>query len=164
MSDGQLVSPQQTFFAEHHAAERYADRHHQRPVCGGGREFALTTSHIVLADADNSASDNETGYAVNQALSFRITGNVAHGTLKLDGVLVVPGVTVVTAADLAAGKLVYQHNNTENYSDSFKLVPLDDAGVTVATATNQLSAGAEVTCRSPSTRSTTRLPTIQSPS
>lgn len=145
VSDGQLVSPQQTFSLNITPQNDTPTATTSGQFVVEGGSFALTTSHIVLADADNSASDNETGYAVNQALSFRITGNVAHGTLKLDGVLVVPGVTVVTAADLAAGKLVYQHDNTENYSDSFKLVPLDDAGVTVATATNQLSAGAEVT-------------------
>lgn len=145
VSDGQLVSPQQTFSLNITPQNDTPTATTSGQFVVEGGSFALTTSHIVLADADNSASDNETGYAVNQALSFRITGNVAHGTLKLDGVLVNPGSTVVTAADLAAGKLVYQHNNTENYSDSFKLVPLDNAGVTGATATNQLSAGAEVT-------------------
>ena len=120
-----------------------------------GASLTLTTSHIALSDADNSVSDNETGYAADQSLSFLITGAVAHGTLQLNGVDVVPGTTVVTSADLAAGKLVYTHDGSENYSDSFKLKPLDSAevghlgdgsaGGTAVTPTNHDSLGAEVT-------------------
>jgi CshA-type fibril repeat protein len=120
-----------------------------------GASLTLTTSHIALSDADNSASDNESGYAANQSLSFLITGTVAHGTLKLNGVDVVPGTTIVSSTDLAAGKLVYTHDSSENYSDSFKLKPLDSAGVghlgdgsaggTAVTSTNHDSLGAEVT-------------------
>lgn len=145
ISDGQAVSAQQTFSLSITPQNDTPTATTTGQFVVEGGSFSITPSHVALADADNSTSDNETGLAVNQALSFRITGNVAHGTLKLDGVLVVPGVTIVTAVQLAAGKLVYQHNNTENYSDSFKLVPLDDSGVTAATATNQLNTGAEVT-------------------
>jgi VCBS repeat-containing protein len=112
-----------------------------------GGSFNLTTANITLADADNSTSDNETGYAVNNALSFLITGTVANGTLKLNGADVTAGTTIVTSAELAAGKLVYQHNGSEKFTDSFKLVPVDDKGITAgtATATNKISTGAEVT-------------------
>lgn len=120
-----------------------------------GASLTLTTSHIALSDADNSNSDNETGYAANQSLGFLITGNVAHGTLELNGVNVVPGTTVVTSADLAAGKLVYTHDGSETTYDSFKLRPLDSANVghdgtgatggDPVTATNHDSLGAEVT-------------------
>ena len=110
-----------------------------------GGSFAVTTAHIVLADSDNSSSDNETGYAVNNALSFTITGIPTHGTLKLSGVNVTDG-TVVTSLQLANGNLVYAHDGSENFSDSFKLTPMDDKGITLgmATATNQVSIGAEV--------------------
>ncbi len=55
---------------------------------------------------------------------------MAHGTLRLTDVDLIAGTTVVTAAHLAAGKLVYHHDDSENYTDSFKLVPLDDQGIT----------------------------------
>ncbi|PWV65885.1 cadherin-like domain-containing protein, partial [Plasticicumulans acidivorans] len=111
-----------------------------------GGTITIDASYIVLADADNSTSDlvPETGYAIDNVLSFRITGDVSHGTLKLDGAIVGIG-SVISAADLAAGKLTYTHDGTENYSDSFTLVPLDNQGVTTATATNQLSQGSELT-------------------
>lgn len=112
-----------------------------------GGSFAVTATNIVLADPDNSASDNETGYAVNNLLSFLITGSVTNGTLKLNGVDVIANTTFVTSAQLAAGNLVYTHNGSETFTDSFKLVPVDDKGITAgtATATNQISTGAEVT-------------------
>jgi hypothetical protein len=112
-----------------------------------GGSFSVTDTHIHLADADNSVSDllPETGHAIDNLLSFRITGDVAHGSLTLDSVLVTPGSTVVSAAQLAAGKLQYTHDGSESFTDSFKLVPIDDQGIAIATATNQLSTGAEVT-------------------
>jgi VCBS repeat-containing protein len=114
-----------------------------------GGSFTFGTAHITLVDADNATpSDSTSGYAIDNNLSFRITGTVAHGTLKLNGATVIPGTTVVTAADLAAGRLVYQHDGTETYADSFKLVPVDDQGVTGvdgANPTNQTSTGAEIT-------------------
>jgi hypothetical protein len=52
----------------------------------------------------------------------------------------------VTAAELAAGKLVYTHDSSENFTDSFRLVPIDDQGITAgtATATNHTSTGTEL--------------------
>lgn len=58
---------------------------------------------------------------------------------------------VITKADLDAGKLQYVHNGSENYADSFKIVPLDDQNITTAGAsglpavnpTNQISRGIE---------------------
>jgi len=110
-----------------------------------GGSFNVTTTHITLADADNSVSDNETGFGVNNALSFLITGTVTNGTLKLNGVDVIAGTTIVTSVQLAAGNLVYEHNGGENFTDSFKLVPVDDKGITAGTATNKISTGTEVT-------------------
>ena len=97
---------------------------------------------------DNSISDlsPETGYAINNVLSFRITGNVTHGTLKLGGVTLAVG-DIVSAAQLAAGDLVYTHDGSENFSDSFRLIPVDDQGVgssTPITPTNRSSTGAEL--------------------
>jgi hypothetical protein len=52
----------------------------------------------------------------------------------------------VTAAELAAGKLVHTHDSSENFTDSFRLVPIDDQGITAgtATATNHTSTGTEL--------------------
>ena len=110
-----------------------------------GSSITITPANVLLRDADNSASDNETGYAVDNTLRFQITGNVAHGSLKLNGASIGVG-DYVTAAELAAGQLVYTHDNSENFTDSFRLIPLDDQGITAgtATATNLTSTGAEL--------------------
>ncbi|MCA0186229.1 MAG: tandem-95 repeat protein [Proteobacteria bacterium] len=110
-----------------------------------GSSITLTPANIVLSDADNSASDNETGYAINNTLRFQITGDVSHGSLTLNGVALNVG-DFVTAAELNAGKLVYTHDSSENFSDSFRLIPIDDQGITAgtATATNHTSTGAEL--------------------
>lgn len=49
-------------------------------------------------------------------------------------------------AAFAAGKLVYTHDSSENFTDSFRLVPIDDQGITAgtATATNHTSTGTEL--------------------
>jgi VCBS repeat-containing protein len=113
-----------------------------------GGSTTLDGTHLQLSDADNDTpTDATTGFATDNALSFTITGNVAHGSLALDGVTITVG-GVVTAAQLAAGKLVYRHDGSETTSDSFKLTPLDDRGVTGADPANlgnQSSTGAEIT-------------------
>jgi hypothetical protein len=74
-----------------------------------GSSITITPANVLLGDADNSASDNETGYAVDNTLRFQITGNVTHGSLKLNGASIGVG-DYVTAAELAAGQLVYTHD------------------------------------------------------
>ncbi|MEZ5483183.1 MAG: cadherin-like domain-containing protein [Porticoccaceae bacterium] len=102
----------------------------------------ITDANIILSDRDNSASDNEGGvHAANDELSFRITADTLHGELRLDGVLITANTTVVTLAQLQNGDLTYTHSGSENFSDSFSLVPLDDSGVVVPTATNASSEG-----------------------
>ena len=116
-----------------------------------GGSFTATTTNIVLSDSDLVA-DSTLGsqYANINALKFRIAGNATHCTLKLNSVAVVAGIegvgTEVTSAQLAAGNLVYTHDGSETFTDSFKLAPIDDQGITAAsaTATNQISTGAEV--------------------
>ena len=102
----------------------------------------ITDTHIGLSDRDNSASDNEAGvHAANDALSFRITVDALHGELKLNGVLITANTTVVTQAQLQNGELTYTHLGSENFTDSFSIVPLDDSGVTTSSATNATSEG-----------------------
>ncbi|KAB2969637.1 cadherin-like domain-containing protein, partial [Zoogloea sp.] len=110
-----------------------------------GTSITITPANIVLSDSDNSTSDNESGYAVDNTLRFQITGNVSHGSLTLNGVAIGVG-DYVMAAELNAGKLVYTHDSSENFSDSFRLIPIDDQGITAgtATATNHTSTGTEL--------------------
>ena len=148
VSDGSSVSAKQTFnFNTTPQNDTPTASTGGRIFLAEGSSFTINNAHITLSDADNSASDliPETGYAINNDLSFRITGNVAHGALTLSGAPVVPGVTIVTSAQLANGDLVYTHDGSENFSDSFKLVPVDDQNVTTPTPTNQSSTGAELT-------------------
>ena len=110
------------------------------------QSVTLTSANIGLSDADNSASDNETGFAADQDLSFTIDSLPDNGTLTLtlDGTAVSAGDTV-TQAQLDNGDLVYTHDGTETVTDSFDITPVDDAGVAAgdATATNASSTGAQ---------------------
>jgi len=107
-------------------------------------------SHIVLADSDNDSSDKTNGFATDNVLSFEVTALPTQGQLLLNGTAVTLN-QVITKADLDAGKLQYVHNGSENYADSFKIVPLDDQNITTAGAgglpavnpTNQISRGIE---------------------
>jgi len=91
-------------------------------------------THITLADSDNDSSDKIDGYALDNALSFKVTALPTHGTLKLDGVNVTIN-QLISQADLDSGKLVYEHDASENYNDSFTIVPVDDK-VVVSTSNN----------------------------
>ncbi len=105
-----------------------------------GETISITEAHIVLTDADRLSSAG--GYAVDNVLSFRITTVPSHGGLYLGSTLVTDG-TVISAADLSAGRLEYRHDGSENHTDAFTLVPFDDQGVGEdgVTATNQASVG-----------------------
>lgn len=91
-------------------------------------------SHITLTDSDNDSSDKTDGYAADNTLSFKVTVLPTHGTLKLNGVDVTVN-QVISKADLDSGKLTYVHNGSENYTDNFTIVPVDDANV-VSTSNN----------------------------
>ena len=152
LSDGQAVTSLQTFSITVIPQNDTPSATTAGRLVAEGGSFAVSTANIVLSDADTVA-DSTAGsqYANNNVLRFRITGTVAHGTLTLNGVAVVAGIdgvgTEVTSAQLAAGNLVYTHDGSETFTDSFKLVPIDNQGITAAaaTATNQVSTGAEVT-------------------
>lgn len=117
------------------------------PAVSEGQSVVIDNRYITLSDSDSQGDlPPGTQYANTNALSFTITGNVTNGQLFLNGVLVGVG-TVVTAAELDAGKLVYVHDGSETHSDSFSLIPTDDQGVSggLITATNHTSTGGQLT-------------------
>lgn len=132
VSNGSQITAAQTFNID-------VKPQNDMPVAGQGDLVKLTEgssivingagkSHITLTDSDNDSSDKTDGYAADNTLSFEVTVLPTHGTLKLDGVDVTVN-QVISKADLDSGKLTYVHNGSENYTDSFTIVPLDNANV-----------------------------------
>ena len=115
-------------------------------------------THIALNDGDNAASDKTDGYAADNALSFMVTALPAYGELWLNGVKQTAAGFVVTQAELNAGKLEYRHGGSENYTDSFTIVPLDNANV--ASTLNNSNANAHAPATDPTNQSSTGAATI----
>jgi CshA-type fibril repeat protein len=111
------------------------------PTVGEGGSIVIDDKYITLSDSDSQGDlPAGTQYANVNLVTFRIDGNVANGTLFLNGVAIGVG-SIVSQADLDAGLLTYTHNGSETTSDSFSLTPLDDQGVVIPTATNHSSTG-----------------------
>ncbi len=138
VSNGSQITAAQTFNID-------VKPQNDTPVAGQGDLVKLTEgssivingagkSHITLTDSDNDSSDKTDGYAADNTLSFKVTVLPTHGTLKLNGVDVTVN-QVISKADLDSGKLTYVHNGSENYTDNFTIVPVDDANV-VSTSNN----------------------------
>ena len=93
--------------------------------------------------ADNGNAVNEGGMAVisgddlraidsdNNAIQrqYLITDNVDNGTLYLNGKALGVGSTF-TQADIDSGRLTYQHDGSENHSDSFSFIVSDGVSET----------------------------------
>lgn len=113
-------------------------------INGGG------VRHIVLADSDANV-EGAGGYANDNALHFVITALPQHGTLYRvvgESRTQVEVGDIITQAELDGGKLVYEHNGTENFTDGFRIQPYDDQNVGLeggspADSTNHSSKGAE---------------------
>ena len=90
-------------------------------------------AHIALEDSDNDTSDRTDGFAADNAISFNVSVLPTRGDLYLSGVLQTVSF-VVTKAQLDGGLLTYQHDGSENYTDSFTIVPLDDKGVVISSS------------------------------
>jgi len=144
VSDGQATSGVQTFDLNVTPQNDAPSAETDTVFVNEEQNVTLTSTNIALSDPDNSASDNETGFAINQDLNFTIDSLPGNGTLKLNGTAVTAGDNV-TQAQLNNGKLEYTHDGTENFTDNFAITPLDDAGVGSgdATATNDSSTGAQ---------------------
>ncbi|MEF8843520.1 MAG: Ig-like domain-containing protein, partial [Haloarculaceae archaeon] len=145
VSDGQATSDAQTFDLDVTPQNDPPSAETDTAFVNEDQSVTLTSAQIDLSDPDNSASDNETGFAANQNLNFTIDSLPGNGTLTLDGAAVTAGDTV-TRAQLNNGELEYTHDGTENFTDNFAITPVDDAGVGSgdATATNASSTGAQV--------------------
>ena len=81
-----------------------------------GETATLDDTNLDALDPDNSADQ----------LQFRITDNVANGTLRL-GTTVLGVNSAFTRQDLLDGSLSYRHDGSETSSDSFDYI-LSDAG------------------------------------
>jgi VCBS repeat-containing protein len=73
-----------------------------------GATETITTANLSASDIDTADAD----------LVFTVTGVPANGTLLLSGTALGQNQTF-TQADIAAGRLSYQHNGSETTSDSF---------------------------------------------
>lgn len=162
VSNGSQISGLQTFNID-------VKPQNDTPVAGQGDPVKLTEgssivingagkTHIALNDGDNGASDKTDGYAADNALSFRVTALPAHGELWLNGVKQTAAGFVVTQAELNAGKLEYRHGGSENYTDSFTIVPLDDAKV--ASTSNNSDANAHAPATDPTNQTSTGAATV----
>ena len=162
VSNGSQISGLQTFNID-------VKPQNDTPVAGQGDPVKLTEgssivingagkTHIALNDGDNAASDKTDGYAADNALSFRVTALPAYGELWLNGVKQTAAGFVVTQAELNAGKLEYRHGGSENYTDSFTIVPLDNANV--ASTLNNSNANAHAPATDPTNQSSTGAATI----
>ena len=162
VSNGSQISGLQTFNID-------VKPQNDTPVAGQGDPVKLTEgssivingagkTHIALNDGDNAASDKTDGYAADNALSFMVTALPAYGELWLNGVKQTAAGFVVTQAELNAGKLEYRHGGSENYTDSFTIVPLDNANV--ASTLNNSNANAHAPATDPTNQSSTGAATI----
>ena len=120
----------------------------------------ITTDHIRIADVDGTGDKNGQGYATTNELYIVITSLPANGTLYLNGQPVsaltnpadlatviqgggfatwgseaaMNGVSVISLADIVAGKLTYQHNGTEQFYDNFSYIVSDNQGISTVQA------------------------------
>lgn len=117
---------------------------------------------VNLSDPDNERTEDKGTYGVKNTVGYRVESIPEHGSLYLvdagtdlnsvdyknppAGTAISAG-DIFTATELAGKQLIYVHGGSENYSASFKIVPIDDRGVTggAITETNQSSQGAEAT-------------------
>ncbi|WP_324751965.1 Ig-like domain-containing protein [Roseovarius sp. Pro17] len=76
-----------------------------------------TINDTLLKTVDPDNTDTET-------LQYRLTGSPANGTLMLNGGGLGVGSTF-TQADIDAGRVTYEHDGTENFSDQFMFVVSD---------------------------------------
>ncbi|EED31316.1 VCBS protein [gamma proteobacterium NOR5-3] len=92
-----------------------------------GGSVAVDTTFLTIADSDN----------IPAQLIIRLDALPAHGTLTLNGAPVIatdkgvdpiePG-TTFSAADIASGALVYEHDGSTDFGDSFAVSIRDGAG------------------------------------
>ncbi|MDY6983297.1 MAG: cadherin-like domain-containing protein, partial [Pseudomonadota bacterium] len=109
------------------------------PSASGGSLNLLEGGLVDVWTALNGKFDDSDADDTPDNLLLVFHTAPAHGTLLKDGVAMVAGVTTFTRADLVAGLIKYQHDGTENFTDSFKYFARDDEGLESSAATVSLS-------------------------
>ncbi|EMI46059.1 LamG-like jellyroll fold domain-containing protein [Rhodopirellula sp. SWK7] len=74
----------------------------------------ITSAMLETTDVDNTTSE----------LTYSVTGSPSHGQLMVDGI----SATTFTQADINAGRVTYNHDDSENFSDSFSFSVDDGVG------------------------------------
>ncbi|EMB19109.1 Pentaxin [Rhodopirellula europaea 6C] len=80
----------------------------------GSAGNTITSSMLETTDVDNTAGE----------LTYTVTANPGHGQLKLDGLVT----TSFTQSEIDAGRITYDHDDSENLADSFSFSVDDGAG------------------------------------
>ncbi|MBB3207905.1 CSLREA domain-containing protein, partial [Rhodopirellula rubra] len=80
----------------------------------GSSGNTITSAMLETTDIDNTTSE----------LTYSVTGSPSHGQLMVDGI----SATTFTQADINAGRVTYNHDDSENFSDSFSFSVDDGAG------------------------------------
>ncbi|MEP4681788.1 MAG: LamG-like jellyroll fold domain-containing protein [Rhodopirellula bahusiensis] len=80
----------------------------------GSAGNTITSSMLETTDVDNTASE----------LTYTVTANPSYGQLKLDGLVT----TSFTQSEIDAGRITYDHDDSENLADSFSFSVDDGAG------------------------------------
>ncbi|WP_233214590.1 LamG-like jellyroll fold domain-containing protein [Rhodopirellula bahusiensis] len=80
----------------------------------GSAGNTITSSMLETTDVDNTAGE----------LTYTVTANPSYGQLKLDGLVT----TSFTQSEIDAGRITYDHDDSENLADSFSFSVDDGAG------------------------------------
>ncbi|MEM9214573.1 MAG: cadherin-like domain-containing protein, partial [Cyanobacteria bacterium P01_F01_bin.150] len=87
------------------------------PIVTEGQSETITTSHFSMADVDGTG-DRIDDLATPNTLTFRIVDLPDYGTLELNDVTV-DGSEDIPQSALTDGSLVYVHDGSENFADTF---------------------------------------------
>lgn len=128
-----------------------------------GGVATITLANIAISDVDGTGDKSgQTDFSTRNDLYIIITSLPQHGKLFYNGVEItslealdpsklaaiqagggyadwiadsdMDDVFIISQADIAAGKLTYQHDGSENYSDTFSYLVSDNKGINAAEA------------------------------
>ncbi|MBD1996571.1 tandem-95 repeat protein [Leptolyngbya sp. FACHB-541] len=93
--------------------------------------LVINNSYLSLSDVDGTGEKSGIDFATPNSLTFRVVTLPTYGSLQVDqgsGFVTVTSGTIITKAQLDGGKLLYIHNGTENFTDSFAVQADDNTG------------------------------------